>query len=149
MSVKYIFLESSRKNKHFLFLEPKCVLPKLIIRQNIGPISAANNRLLLLDHCRFLYRSNTGPTTATFVDWLNLPTFSRNLAQYRPYTKPIVTFTMACSSESRKTRVRYMDGTLLGHGSLLPRQTILELRKPEFGDYRPVAVPKASVVGQS
>ena len=26
-----------------------------------------------------------------------------------------------------------MDGTLLGHVSLLPRQTILEVRKSEFG----------------
>ena len=26
-----------------------------------------------------------------------------------------------------------MDGTLLGHMSLLPRQTIMEVRKPEFG----------------
>ena len=26
-----------------------------------------------------------------------------------------------------------MDGTLLAHVSLLPRQTILEVRKPEFG----------------
>ena len=56
-----------------------------------------------------------------------------DLAQYRPYTKPIVIFTMASSSESRRARVGLMDGTLLGHVSLLPRQTILEVRKPEFG----------------
>ena len=35
--------------------------------------------------------------------------FSRNLAHYRPHTKPILTFTMASSSESRKVRVRTMD----------------------------------------
>ena len=58
---------------------------------------------------------------------LNLPTFSRNLAQYRHYTNPIVIFTMASSSESRRARVGLMDGTLLGHVSLLPRQTIPEL----------------------
>ena len=52
---------------------------------------------------------------------------------YRPYTKPIVIFTMASSSESRRARVGLMDGTLLGHVSLLPRQTILEVKKPEFG----------------
>ena len=62
-----------------------------------------------------------------------LPIFSRNLAQYRPYTKPIVTFTMTSNSKSRSTRARPMDGTLLGHVPLLPRQTILELRKLEFG----------------
>ena len=63
---------------------------------------------------------------------LNLPTFSWNLAQYWPYTKPIVTFTMASSYESRRTRVRPMNATLLGYVSLLPRQSILEVRKPEF-----------------
>ena len=69
---------------------------------------------------------------AAFVDCLHIPTFSRNLAQYRPYTKPIVTFTMASSSDSRRARVPSMDGTLLGHVSLLPGQTILDVRKPEF-----------------
>ena len=44
----------------------------------------------------------------------------------------IVSFTMASSSESRRARVGLMDGTLLGHVSLLPWQTILEVRKPEF-----------------
>ena len=104
-----------------------------MIRHNIGPNSAANSRLLLLGQCHRLHQSSTGPTTATFVDWLNLPTFSRNLAQYRPYTKPIVTFTMASSSERRRARVRPMDGTLLGDVSLLPRKTILEVRKPKLG----------------
>ena len=47
-------------------------------------------------------------------------------------TKPIVTFTMTSSSESRRARVQSMDGILPGHVSLLPRQTILEVRKPEF-----------------
>ena len=79
------------------------------------------------------HRSSTGRTTAAFVDCLNLPTFNRNLAQCRPYTKPIVTFTMASSSESRRARVWPMDGTLLGQVSLLRRQTILEVRKPKFG----------------
>ena len=110
-----------------------CELPKVIIRHNIGPISAAKSRTLLLGQCHCLHRSSAGPTTAAFFDCLNLPTFSRNLAQYRPYTKPIVSFTMASSSESRRARVGLMDGTLLGHVSLLPRQTILEVRKPEFG----------------
>ena len=49
------------------------------------------------------------------------------------YTKPIVTFTMASSFESKKARNWPMDGTLLGHVSLLPRQIFLEVRKPEFG----------------
>ena len=106
---------------------------RVIIRHNIGPISADNSRLLLLGQCRRLHQSSAGMTTATFVDCLNLPTFSQNLAEYRPYTKPIVTFTIAFSSESRRARVRPMDGTLLGHVSLLPKQTILEVRKPEFG----------------
>ena len=108
-------------------------MPKVIIRNNIGPISAAKSRLLLLGQCHCLHRSSTGPTTADFFDCLNIPTFSRNLAQYRPYTKPIVIFTMASSSDSRRARVGLMDGTLLGHVSLLPRQTIPEVRKPEFG----------------
>ena len=112
---------------------PKCELPKLIIRHNIGPISAAVSRLLLLSQCRRLHRPSAGPTTAAFVDCLNLRTFSRNLAQYRPYTKPMITFTMESSSENRRARVRPKDGTLLGHVSMLPRQTILEVRKPEFG----------------
>ena len=105
----------------------------MIIRHNIGPISVAKSRLLLLGQCHYLHRSSAGPTTAAFFDCLNLPTFSRNLAQYRPYTKPIVIFTMASSSESRRARVGLMDGTLLGHVSLLARQTIPEFRKPEFG----------------
>ena len=108
-------------------------MPKVIIRHNIGPILAAKSRLLLLDQCHCLHRSSAGPTSAAFFDYLNSPTFSRNLAQYRLYTKPIVIFTMTSSSESRRTRVGLMDGTLLGHVSLLPRQTILEVRKPEFG----------------
>ena len=80
---------------------PKCELPKLVIRHNIGPISAANSRLLLLGQCHHLQWSSVGLTTAAFVDFLNLPILSRNLAQYRPYAKPIVTFTMAYSSSSR------------------------------------------------
>ena len=112
---------------------PTCELPKEIIRHNIGPISAAKSRLLLLGRCHCLHRSSAGPTMAAFFDCLNLLTSSRNLAQYRPYTKPIVIFTMASSSESRRARVGLMDGTLLGHVSLLPRQTILKVRKPEFG----------------
>ena len=108
-------------------------MPKLIIRHNIGPISAAKSWLLWLGQCCCLHRPSAGPTLEAFFDSLNCPTFSRNLARYRPYTNPIVIFTMAPSSESRKARVRPMDGTLLGHVSLLPRQTILEVRKPEFG----------------
>ena len=56
---------------------PKCELPKLIIRHNIGPILATNSRLLLFGQCRRLHRSSGGPTTAAFVDCLNLPTFSQ------------------------------------------------------------------------
>ena len=78
-----------------------------------------------------LHRSSAGQTTAAFVDGLNLPIFSRNLAHCRPYTKPIITFTMASSFESRRARVRPRD-PLLGHVSLLPRQSILEVKKPEF-----------------
>ena len=103
-------------------------MPKLIIRHNIGLVLAANWRLLLLGQFCRLRRSSAGPTTAAFVYCLNLSTFSRNLAQYRPYIKPIVTFTMASSYESRRARFRPMDGTLLGHVSLLPRQTILGVR---------------------
>ena len=106
---------------------------KVIIRHNIGPISAAKSRLLLLGQCHCLHRSSAGLTTAAFFDCLNLPTFRRNLAQYWLYTKPIVIFTMASSSKSIRARVGLMDGTLLGYVSLLPRQTILEVRKPEFG----------------
>ena len=112
---------------------PKCELPKVIIRHNIGLISAAKNRLLLLGQYNCLHRSSAGPMTATFVDCLNLPTFSRNLAQCRLDTKPLVTFSMTSSSESRRARVGLMDGILLGYVSLLPRQTILEVRKSEFG----------------
>ena len=108
-------------------------MPRVIIRHDIGPISAAKSRPSLLDQCHCLHRTSAGPTTAAFFDCLNLPTFSRNLAQYRLYTKPIVSFTMASSSESRRATFGLMDGTLLGHVSLLPRQTILEVRKPEFG----------------
>ena len=36
------------------------------------------------------------------------------LGQYRPYTKPIVTFTMASISESRRASIRPVDSTLLG-----------------------------------
>ena len=105
----------------------------MIIRHNIGPILAAKCRLLLLGQYHCLHRSSAGPTSAAFFDCLNLPSFSRNLAQYRRYTKPIVIFTIASSSESRRARVGLMNGTLLGHVSLLLRQTILEVRKPEFG----------------
>ena len=110
----------------------KCEFPKMIIWHNIGPFSAVNSRLLILGQCRRLYRPSAGPTTAAFVNSLNIPTSNGNLAQYRPYTKPIITFTMASSSESRRARVGLMDGTLLGHVSLLAQQTILEVRKPEF-----------------
>ena len=111
-------------SRHFYLRLPKCELPKVIIRHNIGPISAAKSRPLLLGQCHCLHRSSAGPTTADFFDCLNLPTFSRNMAQYRPYTKPIVIFTMASSSQSRRARVRLMDGTLLRHVSLLPGQTL-------------------------
>ena len=88
---------------------------------------AAKSRLLLLGQFRRLHWSIAGPTTTVFVDCSNLPTFSRN------YSNSIVTFTMASSSESRRARVGLMDGTLLGHVSLLQWQTILQVRKPKFG----------------
>ena len=113
--------------------QSKCELPKLIIRHNIGPISATNSWLLLLGQCRHFHRSSARSTNVAFVDCLNLPAFSRNLAQYRPCTTSIVTFTMSSSFESRRARVRPMDGILLGQVSFLPRQTILEVREPEFG----------------
>ena len=115
-----------QNSRHLWFWKviPKCELPKVIIRYNIGPISAAKSRLLLLGQFHCLHRSSAGP------DCFNLPTFSRNLAQYRPYTKPIVIFTMASSFESRRARVGLMVFTLLDHVSLSPRQTILEVRKP-------------------
>ena len=56
---------------HEKFCHPRSELPKLIIRHNIGLISAANSTLLLL-------------------------------AQYWPYTKPIVIFTMASSSKNKR-----------------------------------------------
>ena len=112
---------------------PKCELPKVIIRHNIGPISADKSRLLLLGQCHCLHRSSAGPTTAAIFDPLNSPTFIRNLAQYWSYTEPIVIFKMASSSEIRRARFGLMDGALLGHVSLLPRQTILKVRKSEFG----------------
>ena len=71
---------------------PKFELP---ILHNIGPISAANNRLSLLGQCRRLHRSSAGPTTVAFFDFLNCLIFSWILAQYRPYIKPIVTFIIA------------------------------------------------------
>ena len=100
-------------------------MTKLIIRDNISPISAANSRLLLLGQYRRLQRSRAVPTTAAFVDCLNLSTFSRNLAQYRPYTKPIITFTMASSSKNRrakevkKTRIRHSIGPFLRRKQVL------------------------------
>ena len=107
------------EDKKILHL-PKCELQKLIIRNNIGPISAVNSRVFLLVECRRLHRSSAGPTTAAFVDYLNLYLFI--------YTKPIVTFTMASGLENRRARVWPMNGTLLDHVSLLPRQI-----RPEFG----------------
>ena len=74
--------------------------------------------------------SSAGPMTAAFADCLNLPTFSRNLAQNRPYTKRTVAFTAASSSESRRARVRPIEGTLLGLVSLLARKTIQKVKKP-------------------
>ena len=99
---------------------PKCELPVVIIRHNIGPVSAANIRLLLLGQCRRLHRSSAGPTTVAFVDCSNLPTFSRNLAQYRPYIKPIVTY---------YTYYYYIAGPCVN----FPRQTILKVKKPDVG----------------
>ena len=46
----------------------------MIKRHNIGPISAAKSRLLLLGQCHCLHRSSAGPTTAAFFDCINLPT---------------------------------------------------------------------------
>ena len=116
----YMFIHVYTQNKEKIFFKILEVL-RLIIRHNIGQISEANSLLLLLGQCRHLHQSSAGPTTVAFVDCLNLTTSNRNLAQYRPYTKPIFTFTMASSYESRRARVRLMDGTLLGHVSLLPR----------------------------
>ena len=52
---------------------PKCGLPKVIIRHNLGAISAAKSRLLLLGQCHCLHRSSAEPTMAAFFDYLNLP----------------------------------------------------------------------------
>ena len=128
---------------------PKCEFPKLIIWHNIGPISAAKSRLLSLGQWRRLHRSSAGPMTPTFVGCLNLPNFSRNLAHYRPYIKPIVTFTMASSSESRRASVQPKDGTLLGHMSLFHGKTFWGWENQSPAQHRPVDVPKTNVAGQS
>ena len=84
---------------------------------------------------KILYFTNTqvqiveADNTAKY--WPNLG--SQQSAKTWAHTKPNVTFTMVSNSESRRARVWPMDGTLLAHVSLLPRQTILEVRKPEFG----------------
>ena len=75
--------------------------------------------------------------------------FSRNLAQYRPYTKPIVTFTMASSSESRRAGVQFMDGTLLGYVSLLHGTQFSKWENQSSAQHWPVAVSKTSVGSQS
>ena len=80
---------------------------RCIIRHNIGPILAAKSRLLLLGQCRRLHRSSAGPTTAIFVVCLN---FCRPSAE----TWPSI-------------------GLIPSRVSLFPRQTILKVRKPEFG----------------
>ena len=87
--IKTLYFDNIDLNfQDFFLIFPKCELPKLIRRYNIGPISAASNRLLLLGQCRRLHRSSAGPTTVAFVDCLNLTTFSRNLAQYCPVAVP-------------------------------------------------------------
>ena len=120
----------------------------MIIRHNIGPISAAKSRQLLLGQCHCLHRSSAGPTMAAFFNCLNLPIFSQNLAQYRPYTKPIVIFTMASSSESRRARVGLMDGTLLGHVSLYHGKPSWKWENQSPAQHWPVAVLKTSADGQ-
>ena len=102
---------------------PKCELPMLII--GYWPSLGSQESAIVIEPLSpFASVICALPTTAAFVECLILPIFSRNLAQYGPYTKLIFTFTMASSSESGRARVPPMDGTLLGHMSLLPWQTI-------------------------
>ena len=61
------------------------------------PNPGSQESAIVIGPVSLLHRSSAGPTTEAFFDCLNLPTFSRNLAQYRPYTKPIVIFTIASS----------------------------------------------------
>ena len=134
----------------FIMQFPKCDLSKLIIRHNIGPISAANSRLLLLGQYCCLHRSSAGPrTTAAFVDCLNLPTFNRNLAQNRRYTKPIITFTMTSSSESRTANVRPMSAHYWAMCHFYQGKPFWKLENQRSAQHWPVAVPKTSVGGQS
>ena len=55
------------------------------------------------------------------------------LAQDWPIINSKVCFTPAEHVLIEIAGVRPIDGTLLGHVSFLPRQTILEVIKPEFG----------------
>ena len=95
MRFRYLARNSKNDRFHDRLMQPqhqqvrhRCELSKLIIRHNIVPISAANTRLLSLGQRRRMCRSSAGPTTAAFVDFLNWPTFSRNLVQYRPVAVP-------------------------------------------------------------
>ena len=119
-------------------------MPKLIIRHNIGPISSANSRLLSLGQYRRLHWSSAGSTTAAFADCLNLPSFSSNLAQYRHYTNPIVTFTMASSFENRRARsAHYWSMCHFNHG-----KPFWKWENQSSAQHWPVAVPRTSVRGQ-
>ena len=128
---------------------PKCELPKVIIRHNIGPISGAKSRPLLLGQCHCLHRSSAGPMTATFVECLNLPPFSRNLAQCRPDTKPLVTFSMASSSESRRARVSSWTAHYLAMCHVYDGKPFWKWKNQSSAQHWPAAVLKTSAGGQS
>ena len=121
----------------------------MIIRHNIGPISSAKSRPLLLGQCHCLHRSSGGPTTPAFFDCLNLSTFSRNLAQYRPYTKPIVIFTMASSSESRRPESGLWTAHYWAMCHFYHGKPSWKWENQSSAQHWPVDVPKTSAGGQS
>ena len=85
------------------------------------------------------------PNDGSLCRLLKFTDLEPKLGPVSALSKPIVTFTMASSSESRKARVRLMDG----HVSLLPLQTILEQRKPKFGTVSACCCAENKCCGQS
>ena len=112
---------------------PNCEFPELKTRPNTGPILAAISWPMLLDQYLRSNRPSVATVLARYIGNQNFPCLRRSLAQQWHFTGLKVGITLANCVVCQKASVWPSNGTLLVTKSALLRQTVLYVKKTEFG----------------
>ena len=108
-------------------------MPELKTRPSTGPILAAISWPMLLDQYQRSNRPSDVPVLVRYIGNQNFPCLRRSLAQQWHFTGLKVGINPANCVVCQKATVRSSNGTLLVTKSALLRQTVLYVKKTEFG----------------